>query len=153
MASRTAPIEDRFSAIPSGMVHSAQSPATRGLVLPSATQCNAWLGKSRQTPYADLTRAGRPCHEDRSRVGPPGLELDGMKHRWIKPQHVYPHDKPRRGGITIAGADRPRSGRRKSIPSSSTGGCRHRQFPGRPSGPGIRWHEASLDQTATCLPA
>jgi hypothetical protein len=68
-------------------------------------------------------------------LGPLGMESDGLKHRWTKPQHVYPHDQPRRGGITFAGADRPRNGRRKGIPSSSTGGGRHRQSLCRPSGP------------------
>jgi len=44
--------------------------------------------------------------------------------------HVYPQYQPRRGGSTLAGAVRPRGGRRIRVPSYPTGGCHYVGPPG-----------------------
>jgi hypothetical protein len=46
------------------------------------------------------------------------------------------HTSPGGAALPHAGADRPRGGRRKRVPSYPTGGCRHRLSLCRPSGPG-----------------
>jgi hypothetical protein len=62
------------------------------------------------------------------------------------------HTSPGGAAVPHAGADRPRGGRRKSVPSSSTGGSRHRQSLCRPSGPGTRCDETWLQLPTSCLP-
>jgi hypothetical protein len=86
-------------------------------------------------------------------VGPPGLDQVARNLCCSNTPYVYPPHQPRRGGTTSAGADRPRGGRRIKVPSYPTGGCRHRQFLCRPSGPGTRCEPPLLQQHTSCLPA
>jgi hypothetical protein len=90
------------------------------------------------------------------RVGPLGLKREGRSSELKQFQHlepfctggtpvpqcgfrkrlsVYPLHQPRRGGITPAGAARPRNSKERNFPPIPTGGCRHRQGKCRPSGP------------------
>ena len=108
----------------------------------------------------------------------PGRKKDKssiLSHRWLSPPAVpvsalrawnkmratsvaathlmfTRNTSPGGAALPLAGADRPRGGRRIRVPSYPTGGCRHRQFLCRPSGPGSSCEEPLWKQQTECLP-
>ena len=120
------------------------SPRGATLLLPGPTAPRAKVGEPFHPLSPVAVATGSSC------AGPPGLEQGAMQ-LYRSSLAAYPQHQPRRGDVTLAGADSPTSESRRTVPSSLTGGCRHRQFLCWPSGPGASC-DATLSQLTGCLP-
>ncbi len=92
----------------------APAPEGRHYLMPGPTGPGVEEGKEFHPIPPVAVATGNHC------AGPPSLEHNASNLCCSYTPHVYPQYQPRRGGSTLAGAVRPRGGRRKRVPSSPT---------------------------------